>query len=106
MNVELCRNKARNKFLDGIVLGNAFALNRIVIIGDGHVAWIADDIDDALVAWVERLVTLENAWAIESAQNPIRKEIDFGDARFDIRERNGVVLINKVSDQEAGPGVT
>src|SRR5436853_7882930 len=79
LNVELCRNKARNKFLDGIVLGNAFALNRIVIIGDGHVAWIADDIDDALVAWVERLVTLENAWAIESAQYPISKKIEFGD---------------------------
>ena len=48
-------------------------------------------------------MTLENPWARKAAQVVIGVEVDFRQARLDIGERDGFVLVNEIADQEPRP---
>src|SRR5947209_13111248 len=76
-----------------------------MVVRDGDIARVADNINHFSVPRVEALMTFQNAGARHAAENPVGKQVYFGDARFYIGERDRLI-IDQVTDQKASPGVT
>ena len=74
-----------------------------MISGNRDVPGIADNVNDLLIPGIETVVTLEYPW--QAVQLTVGKNVDGRNAVLDIRECDGLILIDQVAEQKARPGV-
>src|SRR5208337_2098218 len=102
---EFAAHPAGDKFFHGATFGDRTQLHLPVIVGNGDIARVAHNVDDAPVVGFEALVTLEHTRAGQAAQNPVGGLVHIGNQSFDIEEGDGLVWIHEIADQETRPGV-
>jgi len=76
-----------------------------VIVRNRHIPRIAHDINDSLVAWIEALVAFDDARPLQISHLPVGMDIHVGDQSLQVEESDWIVLVDKVTNQESGPGV-
>src|SRR5205807_1942025 len=76
-----------------------------MVVRDGYIAWVADNINYFFVPRVEALMAFQNARAPHAAEMPVGKQVYFGNSGFYIGERDRLI-VNQVTDEKPRPGVT
>src|SRR4029077_20869259 len=100
---ELAIHPTRNEFFNGTALGNRTQLHLPVIVGNGDIARITHNVDDAAVAGVEGFVAFEHARAGTAAQDPVSGLVHIGNEAFDVEEGDGFVWVDEIADEETCP---
>ena len=76
-----------------------------MVEGDGYVAGVTHDINDPWIVRLETLVTFEDTRAWKGAHATVGLKVDFRDARLDVGEGNGFILVDEVADEKARPRI-
>ena len=94
----------RNPFLNRAAFANRTHLQLPVIVGNGHVARIAHNVDDPGVTGVEGLMAFDQARTREAAQHPVGVLVHVGNKTLHVEESNGLIRVDEIADQKTHPG--
>ena len=101
----LVTEKVRDKFRERVFFSDQTTLDLKVVLGEHHVAGIANNVDYLLVAGVKVLMAFENAGTRKEVEMPFGKRFRVRDQFIDVGKVGVPRWIHQICDQEPGPGI-
>jgi hypothetical protein len=77
-----------------------------VVIGNGDITGIADDVNHAVVARIETLMALDNPRPRQVAHFPVGMNVHIRKEPFQIGKRYWLVLMDQIPHKKACPGIS
>ena len=74
------------------------ALSGEMVRGHSDVTGIADDVDDPSISWVERLMTLEDAWRQSRSDIPTCSTVNIGHISVHVRKSYWFIRMRQIAN--------